>query len=250
MMLHLRALSMRAVPSIGRSSIVVPTAARCTVTSQHRQFVSKVPTSSSSSANENVFKRAWAKYNTLLQTHPVSTKIVTGSAIAAIGDINCQAFLEPDTRFSVKRVMIFTFLGGVFISPILHVWYGFLGRVVPGTTNAAIAKRLALDQLGFAPTFLPIFFTVLLTLEGNVDKVPEKLKKDWWSAVKTNWGVWVPAQLINFRFVPGSLQVLFSNVVGLFWNSYLSYISHSDAHAPAALESETEPVAEPVSLAN
>jgi hypothetical protein len=36
----------------------------------------------------------------------------------------------------------------------------------------------------------------------------------------------VPAQLLNFRFVPGNLQVLFANVVGLFWNSYLSYVSH------------------------
>jgi hypothetical protein len=135
-MLYLRALSMRAAPAMGRSSFAMSTAARWTVMSQHRHFASKVFTSSSSSANENVFKRAWAKYNTLLQTHPVSTKLVTGSAIAAIGDINCQMFLEPDTRFSVKRVVIFTFLGGVVISPILHVWYGFLGRVAPGTANA------------------------------------------------------------------------------------------------------------------
>lgn len=91
----------------------------------------------------------------------------------------------------------------------------------------------------FAPSFLPIFFTTLLTLEGDVGKVPEKLKQEWWPAVKANWVVWVPAQLLNFRFVPGSLQVLFSNVVGLFWNSYMSYISHTDAHKAV------EPVAAP-----
>lgn len=185
-------------------------------------------------SSEGFFKRAWIKYNALLVSHPVSTKIVTGSTIALIGDVNCQVFLEVDQPFSAKRAVIFTLIGGVFIVPILHVWYGFLRRAVPGTSNLAIAKRLAMDQLGFAPTFLPIFFTALLTLEGDVDKVPEKIKNDWWPAVTANWVLWVPAQLINFRFVPGSLQVLFSNVVGLFWNSYLSFLSHSDANMPVA----------------
>lgn len=113
-------------------------------------------------------------------------------------------------------------------------------------SRQAVAKRLALDQLGFAPTFLPIFFTALLTLEGDVAKVPKKIEEEWWPAVKTNWVVWVPAQLLNFRFVPGNLQVLFSNVVGLFWNSYLSFISHTAAHAahPAVVEPAVEPAVE------
>ncbi|GAB9475271.1 Peroxisomal membrane mpv17 pmp22-like protein [Globisporangium polare] len=205
-----------------------------------RGFSTRSSSSSSGSgfnagnSSDGFFKRVWTQYNVLLMTHPVSTKVVTGATIALIGDVNCQVFLEPDQPFNAKRAAIFTLVGGVFIVPILHRWYGFLGRVVPGTSNMAIAKRLAMDQLGFAPTFLPIFFTALLTLEGNVDKVPEKIRNDWWPAVTANWIVWVPAQLINFRFVPGTLQVLFSNVVGLFWNSYLSYLSHSDA--PMSIE--------------
>lgn len=90
----------------------------------------------------------------------------------------------------------------------------------------------------FAPTFLPLFFSALLTLEGEPEKIPEKLAAEWWPATKANWAVWIPAQLINFRFVPGSLQVLFSNSVGLLWNSYLSFISHADEHKPAALLDE------------
>ncbi|POM76124.1 Hypothetical protein PHPALM_6678 [Phytophthora palmivora] len=88
-------------------------------------------------------------------------------------------------------------------------------------------KRLALDQLGFAPTFLPVFLSSVLTLEGHAQDIPDKLRNDWWPVTKANWGVWVPAQILNFRFVPGPMQVLFSNVVGLLWNAYLSYVSHS-----------------------
>lgn len=213
-----------------------------------RRFASKTFNfSRSKESSDHFFKRAWTKYNVLLETHPLTTKIVTGGTIAAIGDVNCQVFLEPDQPFSVKRVAIFSLLSGVFISPILHGWYRFLTRAVPGTANSAIVKRLALDQLVFAPCCLPVFFTALLTLEGNADKVPEKLAQEWWPAVKTNWWVWVPAQLINFRFVPGNLQVLFSNVMGLFWNSYLSYISHTDAHvALEPVKATTTEVLEPV----
>lgn len=95
----------------------------------------------------------------------------------------------------------------------------------------AIAKRLAMDQLGFAPTFLPVFFSTLLTLEGQAERIPDKLRQEWWPTCRANWTVWVPAQLINFRFVPASLQVLFANVVGLFWNAYLSYVGHAQIEA-------------------
>lgn len=204
---------------------------------QQRASYSSAAAKSSSSG---LFRRAWDSYASLLETHPLPTKIVTGGAIAGLGDVGCQLVLEAGDHqdeekplLDVKRTAIFTFLGGVLITPVLHVWYGFLGSRLPGVSTAAVAKRLALDQLGFAPTFLPVFLSSVLTLEGNAEQIPDKLRADWWPVTKANWGVWVPAQILNFRFVPGSMQVLFSNVVGLLWNAYLSYVSH--AEVPKAL---------------
>ena len=78
-----------------------------------------------------------------------------------------------------------------------------------------------------------------MTLEGRMELIPDKLKADWWPITKANWIVWVPAQLVNFRFVPGSMQVLFSNIMGLFWNAYLSHASHSEAINPTRVEDES-----------
>lgn len=300
MMLHTRIIAPSAAAL--RSSLLVSSSSRsalamCMRAPQQQQQMNVVfgarrmfssSTNKNESSSEAFFKRAWTKYMLLLETRPLATKVVSGAAIAAIGDINCQVFLEPDSPFDVKRAVTFTFLGGAFISPLLHVSYGFLGRAFPGTSAVVrplsplalyeclpalisrsrtlllaasyargseclttllqtVAKRLALDQLVFAPTFLSVFFSLLLTLEGEADKVPEKLAQDWWPAVKANWVVWVPAQLINFRFVPGSLQVLFSNVVGLFWNMYMSLVSHSEAHAPIEVEPTTAQTDESVS---
>lgn len=112
-------------------------ALRLQATASRRGFSSSSNKSSSSSGNtsENIFARAWAKYLALLESRPLATKIATGGAIAGIGDINCQIFLEPGHPFSVKRAATFTFIGGVFISPILHVWYAFLSRALPGTST-------------------------------------------------------------------------------------------------------------------
>ncbi|KAF0704377.1 hypothetical protein AaE_014967, partial [Aphanomyces astaci] len=112
------------------------------------------------------------------------------------------------------------------------------------TAATAVATRLVLDQFVFAPSFLATFFGVLLVVSPNPDgstsslstRLQDKLSRDWWSAVQTNWVVWIPAQLLNFALVPPPLQgtvctalhdtMLFSNVVGLFWNAYMSYISY------------------------
>ncbi|KAL4157784.1 hypothetical protein PRNP1_003568 [Phytophthora ramorum] len=209
--------------------------ARSALQLQHRSRYS----ASSGVKTSSSFRRAWDSYASLLEKHPLRTKIVTGGIIAGLGDVGCQVVLEGKaTHVDVKRTAIFTLLGGILISPVLHVWYGLLGSKLPGVSASAVVKRLALDQLAFAPTFLPIFLSSVLALEGNAQKIPDKLRADWWSVTKANWSVWVPAQILNFRFVPGSMQVLFSNVVGLLWNAYLSYVSH--ANVPKALLEDEE----------
>jgi hypothetical protein len=47
----------------------------------------------------------------------------------------------------------------------------------------------------------------LLILEGKASDIGSRLKASWADAVVANWGLWVPAQLINFRFVPPIYQV-------------------------------------------
>lgn len=42
-----------------------------------------------------------------------------------------------------------------------------------------------------------------------------------------NWMLWIPTQTLNFRFIPLRYQVLFSNLVAVTWNVYLSYVTSS-----------------------
>jgi len=64
----------------------------------------------------------------------------------------------------------------------------------------------------------------LMMLEGRPAKeVPDVLMTKVPSTVVASWLLWVPAQLVNFAFIPGKFQVLFSNGAGFVWNAYLSW---------------------------
>ena len=172
-------------------------------------------------------------YSRMLDTHPIITKSVSSAVIGGSGDILSQYLVARNEKrpfaWDSVRTVRFGLLGIVLIGPVIHVWYGTVTRWFPGQSASAVIKRVALDQMFFSPMFLPTFLSGLWLLEGkDVDQVLLALRHTLPTTIVANWGLWVPAQIINFRFVPGKYQVLFSNFVGFVWNAYLSYAAHSD----------------------
>ena len=84
----------------------------------------------------------------------------------------------------------------------------------------------------------------LMFLEGRpLAEIPEKLGRDLPDALVANWCLWIPAMLVNFRFVPIKFQVLYSNMVGFVWQTYLSWKTQ-DAGGHGDKGSDVEMVAE------
>ena len=106
-----------------------------------------------------------------------------------------------------------------------QVWYSFLTKSIPGSTFTQALQRTFIDQVCFAPLFVPTFLTSLLLLENekSIHEIKAILKKDIPDMIVTNWSLWAPAMIINFRFVPVQWQVLYSNNVAFIWNMYLSW---------------------------
>ena len=76
--------------------------------------------------------------------------------------------------------------------------------------------------------------TSLMILESKpLDHIKDVLARDYVDVVVTNWSLWMPAMLFNFRFVKGPWQVLFSNGVGFVWNVYLSWKTQEGGSDPS-----------------
>ncbi|KAG0562419.1 hypothetical protein M758_9G146900 [Ceratodon purpureus] len=164
-----------------------------------------------------------------LQTDPIKTKAITLGILNFVGDLVTQLFVEKSGQVDFRRLAAMTSLGLFIVGPILHYWYGFLNRVVKAPGTKGVLIRLSMDQFIFAPIFIAFTFAYLLLMEGNAGKIQQKIQSDWKPTLFANWKLWIPFQFCNFMFVPPILQVLFSNVVGLVWNVYISYASHTPA---------------------
>jgi len=166
-------------------------------------------------------------YSTKLDTHPLLTKGITSGLVSASGDIICQGLTGTD--WDMMRASRFALLGAALVAPVVHVWYGFLARRVPGVSFAQVSKRVIADQLGIAPVFLNVWLASMWTLEDVYGVATDtrafslRIMEAAPSMLVANWMLWIPASAFNFRFVPVKYQVLTSNIVALLWNVYLSY---------------------------
>lgn len=193
-----------------------------------------------------------ASYGALLESHPIPTKAATSSVIVGLGDIFCQlgiekrSFSAPSSAalgaepkdgelaeqeqlaFDYGRLGRMGFLGCTLIGPVLHYWYGFLYRTLPAQGNMGAFQRMAMDQICFAPPYIAVFVASLFVLEGRPALIPTYMSNSYVDNLLTNYLIWVPAQLLNFRFIPAAYNVLFSNLTALVWNTYLSWSAHKD----------------------
>lgn len=170
-------------------------------------------------------------YLSLLEAYPVWTKAVTSAVLTFVGDIICQVVIDQVPSLDLKRVSLFTFLGLALVGPTLHFWYLYLSKLVTMTGASGAFLRLIIDQFIFAPAFIGVFLSTLVTLEGRPSQVLPKLQQEWLSSVIANWQLWIPFQFLNFRFVPQQFQVLAANFIALVWNVILSYKAHKEVVA-------------------
>ncbi len=95
--------------------------------------------------------------------------------------------------------------------------------------------RVGLDQAVWAPVFIGSMISLLTLADGGrAAEVSRALRADWASSVRANWVLWVPAQFLNFRFVPPQHQLLFANVTALVWNVWFSFLTRPKPPAAAA----------------
>ncbi|KAF2401219.1 hypothetical protein EJ06DRAFT_542607 [Trichodelitschia bisporula] len=137
--------------------------------------------------------------------------------------------LPPPFDFErLTRFMAYGFL----MAPVQHRWFSFLSHVFPLTKASGTApalKRVAFDQLIFAPVGLACFFTFMTVAEGGGKRaITRKLGDVYVPALKANYMVWPAVQLVNFRLMPIQFQIPFVSTIGIAWTAYLSLTNSAE----------------------
>lgn len=195
---------------------------------------------------------AW--YSRRLDTHPISTKCVSAGMIAAVGNvlaqvitfqqaISCQSSTDLDKsdrrswrdfHIDSGQVGRFALLNVAFAAPLLHHWYNFIDRALPGKSMSRVLQRTFWDEFVFSPMYIPVFLGVLWRMEGTEwHKIKCMIVKEVPGIILAEWVVWVPTMIVTFRFAPVKFQVLVINVVGVAWQTFVSFMA---AHAHATDE--------------
>lgn len=172
-------------------------------------------------------RRALAQYLLLLKLYPVFTKAVSSGILSAIGNLLAQMIEKKQKKdlpsLDVSGPLRYLVYGFFVTGPLSHYFYLLMEYWIPPEVPLAIVKRLLLDRLLFAPTFLLLFFLIMNLLEGkDVSAFAAKMRSGFWPALQMNWRMWTPLQFININYVPLQFRVLFANMAALFWYAYLA----------------------------
>ena len=132
---------------------------------------------------------------------------------------------------------------GYFCAPsYMALWYSWLDtRYVATTTRyhfwwclvlivnnccRVIAIKVLLDQTGLTIPLLLGFFPYMSWCQGKDDLTAELREKLAWTYfLSCCW--FIPAQAVNFRFIPPKYRIIYNGVCGFVWANILCAVKRS-----------------------
>lgn len=189
-------------------------------------------------------KRIFAAYKLSLQKRPVITKSITCGALFAVGDYFAQrrtiVFYEVVDNdafgWDKNRTEEFVIVGVIYYGPALHLWYC---KILPNLANLCFKGRtklfrvtgsVCLDQVFFTPLFYCGYYMVDAIVEQRsiiqgaslgLDLIRSKMIQ----TLVADLLIWPLATGINLWYIPLQYQVLFNNIICLFWDAALCHIT-------------------------
>jgi protein Mpv17 len=154
---------------------------------------------------------------------PLLIASATSGITFTIGDIIQQSL--STYSYNGRQTAEFAFIGATLHGPYFMHGFKVLDYLYgPKKTFTNVLKKSITGQLLIFPPFLVLFLSYKSILEGKDPIV--KMKNDIGGIFWNGCFFWPIANMINFGFVPPQGRLLFSNVVGTIWNTYLSHATN------------------------
>ena len=141
--------------------------------------------------------------------------------------------MEREYDIDLDRCFRFGIIGATLHGP----WFLIGFRVIdttfgPSKSIQTAAAKMASGQFTVFPVYLLTFFYYMGFLEGlNHEERVHKVEKGFLPTFAGGTAFWPIVNMFNFTLVPSSHRILYVNIMGLFWNAYLSYSNATTASA-------------------
>ena len=175
-----------------------------------RQFSKKASAPSGSSPGNHrsygsSFYSFFGWYSKKLDTHPISTKCVSAALVSSVGSVLAQVIShrqdeqehandknkkgrQEPFEIDYEKVSRFVFLNIVYVAPVLHHWYEFVNRALPGRSFYRVLQRTFCDEFLFSPVYIPVLLGMLWKLEGKTnDNIFKMIKNELPFIIVTEW---------------------------------------------------------------
>eukprot|EP00007_Cunea_sp_BSH-02190019_P009376 CAMPEP_0174231956 /NCGR_PEP_ID=MMETSP0417-20130205/2350_1 /TAXON_ID=242541 /ORGANISM="Mayorella sp, Strain BSH-02190019" /LENGTH=202 /DNA_ID=CAMNT_0015309927 /DNA_START=116 /DNA_END=724 /DNA_ORIENTATION=+ len=172
-------------------------------------------------------------YGRVLLHSPVLVKGASAGIIMGTADVIRQRIEKRPWEWQSTAVN--ALYGAFCVAPFAHYWFLLMERTLPVRMQATFRERLlrtlpkvTVDYCFVGSLMISGFFTTRGLYAGDtLPQIGERLRNNFPAVWKVGLFVWPAAQVINLCFVPLPFRVLFLNLIGLCWNTFLSLrVSH------------------------
>uniref|UniRef100_F6S8K0 Mitochondrial inner membrane protein Mpv17 n=1 Tax=Ciona intestinalis TaxID=7719 RepID=F6S8K0_CIOIN len=139
-------------------------------------------------------------YTRMFNKRPVVTQVITAGTLTTSGDIIAQLIENRPTGYSFRRTAVMSCFGFCYFGPIVSNWLILMKRL-----NFPSYVTIAVDQAFLGPCLLAGFLTIRPLLFGHsMEYSLKNLRGCYFNYLRRSYTVWIPAQTINFYFIPHS----------------------------------------------
>ncbi|EEB05612.1 Mvp17/PMP22 family protein 2 [Schizosaccharomyces japonicus yFS275] len=151
-----------------------------------------------------------------------SQKLKDGALMEKYGQSSFTTSSRPQSLDGMRLVRLAFY--GLAYTPVQVTWFAKLSTWFPDSAGKmASVCRVLMDQALFAPIGIFVFLSYMSLVECRpLSQLRSVLRKQYVSILKANYLLWPVAQLVNFCFIPLKYQVLFVNMIAVFWTTFLS----------------------------
>lgn len=173
------------------------------------------------------------KMSMFFKKHPLFVSLVGNTIKTASADIITQIYLENKNELDLQRLSVFTTFGLVYLGGWQHYLFNKLFVRCQSIMTKASYKPIRqsailtfLDLGVHTPLmYYPSFYLIKGYLENKtIEDITDTYRQNITNDLIAMWKLWLPAQMVNFTFVPLHYRMPFITSVSFGWTMILSFM--------------------------